>query len=82
MSEWSEQQHDPPATGGENPGVEADVASSGDEGRRAAAVTPPIADDAVHGQTQSPAPPDDVGVPSDEDIAREEEDAGQGGDRG
>jgi hypothetical protein len=32
MSEWSEQQHDPPAHGGENPGVREDVASEGDEG--------------------------------------------------
>jgi hypothetical protein len=27
MSDWSEQQHDPPATGGENAGVERDVSS-------------------------------------------------------
>jgi hypothetical protein len=73
MSDWSEQQHDPPATGGENRGVEEDVVSSSDEGARTAQTTPPIADDAAHGQTQTPAPPDDVGVPSDEEIAREEE---------
>jgi hypothetical protein len=76
VSEWSEDQHDPPATGGENRGVEEDVASQGDEGARAAKVTPPIADDAASGQTTSPAPEGDVGVPSDEEIAREEEDAG------
>jgi hypothetical protein len=77
MSEWSDKQHDPPATGGENRGVEEDVGSSGDEGRRAAQVTPPIPDDAVHGQTQAPAPPDDVGVPSDEELSREEETGGR-----
>ncbi|MEA2248421.1 MAG: hypothetical protein QOH46_2950 [Solirubrobacteraceae bacterium] len=62
----------PPQTGGENAGVERDVASEGDEGRRAAQVTPPIADDAEDGQTASPAPPGDVGVPTDEEISREE----------
>ena len=63
----------PPRTGGENAGVERDVSSEGDEGRRAAQVTPPIADDAEAGQTTSPAPPGDVGVPSDEELSREEE---------
>jgi hypothetical protein len=66
----------PPHTGGENEGVERDVASEGGEGRRAAKVTPPIGDDANAGQTASPAPPGDVGVPSDEEIAREDEAAG------
>jgi hypothetical protein len=78
MSEWSEQQHDPPASGGENRGADEDVASRGDEGARNAQVTPPIADDARHGQTQAPAPADDVGVPSDEEIGREEDAAGSG----
>jgi hypothetical protein len=71
----SRQEKEPDQSGGENRGVEEDVRSSGDEGRRSAGVTPPIADDAAHGQTQAPAPPDDVGVPSDEEIAREEESA-------
>jgi hypothetical protein len=71
MSE--QQDHDPAESGGGNRGVEEDVRTAGDEGARNARVTPPIADDAVHGQTQSPAPPDDVGVPSDEEIAQEEE---------
>ena len=31
---------------------------------------------AAHEQTQVPAPPDDVGVPSDEELAREEEEQG------
>jgi hypothetical protein len=79
MSEWSDEQHDPPAAGGGNRGVEEDVGSSGGEGSRNAEATPPIADDAVHGQTQSPAPPDDVGVPSDEEISREEEAADEQG---
>jgi hypothetical protein len=76
MSEWSDDQHDPPATGGENRGAGEDAASQGGEGARNADVTPPIGDDAVKGQTQAPAPPGDVGVPSDEEIAREEEAAG------
>ena len=74
MSEWNEQ-HEPPASGSENPGVDDDVASRGDEGARSASATPPIPDDAKAGQTQTPAAPDDVGVPSDEEIASEEEEA-------
>jgi hypothetical protein len=73
MPEWSDKENDPPASGGENRGVDDDVASEGDEGARSAQTTPPIADDARHWQTQAPAPADDVGVPSDEEIADEEE---------
>ena len=69
----TEQPHRPDDSGGENRGVEDDVRSSGDEGARNAEVTPPIGNDAVAGQTQAPAPPDDVGVPSDDELAREEE---------
>ena len=76
MSEWSEDQHDPPASGGENRGAEEDIASQGGEGAQSARVTPPIGDDAEDGQTQAPAPAGDVGVPSDEEIAREEAEAG------
>jgi hypothetical protein len=65
-------EHEPDESGGENRSIAEDVGSSGGEGERNATVTPPIADDAVRGQTQAPAPPDDVGVPSDEEIAREE----------
>jgi len=54
----------------EKPGDEA-IRGRGDEGARAAQVTPPIADDAEHGQTQAPAPPDDVGVPPDEQLSKE-----------
>lgn len=75
MSDWSEQQHDPPARGSENAGVDEDVATQGGEGARNARATPAVADDAEHGQTQAPAHADDVGVPSDEEIAREEESA-------
>jgi hypothetical protein len=74
-----QQQHDPAESGDQNPGVAEDVRSSGDEGARNAEAAPPIADDAVPGQTQAPPPPDDVGVPSDEEIAREEEAASDGG---
>jgi hypothetical protein len=62
----------PDESGGEAPGVEQDVASRGDEGRRAQQVTPPIADDAEQGQTSSPAEEGDVGVPSDEELADED----------
>ena len=41
-----------------------------------ARVTPPIGEDAENEQTQHPAPEDDVGVPSDEEIAEEDEEAG------
>jgi hypothetical protein len=70
------ERNEPPRTGGENEGVEQDVASRGDEGRRSAAVTPPIADDAERGQTTSPPAEGEVGVPSDEEISREEREAG------
>jgi hypothetical protein len=69
MSDRSGEEHGRPA----NEGVNEDVRSHGDEGRRTAETTPPIADDARHEQTQSPAPADDVGVPSDEELGRDEE---------
>jgi hypothetical protein len=58
----------PPPSGGRATGVDEQVAGTGDEGRRAAAVSPPLADDAVPEQTQTPAPADDVGVPPDEEM--------------
>jgi hypothetical protein len=73
MAEGKQEQ--PDRAGGENPGVDDDVAGEGDEGRRAAEASPPIADDAVSEQTTSPPEPGEVGVPSDEEIAREEEEA-------
>jgi hypothetical protein len=75
MSDWDDKQHDPPASGGENEAVDKEVGSSGDEGAQTARTTPPIADDAEHDQTQAPAPPGDVGVPSDDRIAEEEQSA-------
>jgi hypothetical protein len=75
----TEQQHEPPASGGRNRGVEEDVAASGDEGARNAQAAPPIADDAKHGQTQAPAPSHDVGVPPHEQIADEEQAGGDDG---
>jgi hypothetical protein len=64
MLEASEEQ---PGRGYEDEaeGVDQDVASLGDEGRRTASTTPPIADDAEAGQTASPPEEDDVGVPPD-----------------
>jgi hypothetical protein len=52
-------------------GVHEDVRSEGDEGRRTAQTSPRIADDAEHGQTQTPAPADDAGVPPDPGEDRE-----------
>jgi hypothetical protein len=60
----------PPSSGDRATGVDDDVAGTGDEGRRAAAASPPIADDAEAGQDQAPAPDDDVGVPPDEEMNR------------
>jgi hypothetical protein len=68
MAEGSSEQRDAPG----NEGVREDVRSEGDEGTRAAQASPPIADDATPGQTQVPAPPDDVGVPSEEELGRED----------
>jgi hypothetical protein len=64
---------EPDRTGGENPRVETDVAGRGDEGDRAADVTPPIGDDAEREQTQVPAAEDDVGVPPDEEMEQPEQ---------
>jgi hypothetical protein len=68
MARGAEEQ--PPQTGGENVGVEEDVASHGGEGERAAQASPPIGQDAEPGQTQVPAPEDDAGVPPDEEKNR------------
>jgi hypothetical protein len=68
MSDSGQPRHDPPESGGENPGVDEDVGASGGEGARTEQSTPPIADDATEGETQHPAPADDVGVPPDEEI--------------
>jgi hypothetical protein len=56
-------------------GIDDQVERQGDEGRRAAEASPPIGDDAQKEQTQAPAEPGDVGVPSDEEIAEEESEA-------
>ena len=61
---------------GSEPSIDDQVETEGDEGVRSASTTPPIGQDAEPGQTQAPAPADDVGVPSDEEIAREEQQAG------
>jgi len=63
----------PRQTGGENRGVEEDVAGQGDEGRRAAQVTPPIGQDAEPGRTTSPPAEGEVGVPADEEMNQPEE---------
>jgi hypothetical protein len=71
MVERSEEQ--PPQSGGENRGVDEDVAGQGGEGERAADASPSIADDAKPGQTTTPPPADEVGVPPDEEMNRSEE---------
>ncbi|MEA2140376.1 MAG: hypothetical protein QOC91_475 [Solirubrobacteraceae bacterium] len=49
-----------------------DAQSRGGEGARNAEVTPKLASAANPGQTSHPAPPEDVGVPADEKLGREE----------
>jgi hypothetical protein len=56
--------------------IDDQVEGTEDEGRRAADVAPPIADDAKKGQTETPAEPGDVGVPTGEQI-RDDEDETQ-----
>jgi len=63
----------PPQSGDRATGVDEQVEGTEDAGRRAAAASPPIADDAVPGQTQTPAPADDVGVPPDDEMNRPDE---------
>ena len=55
----------------ENPTQPSQTPEEGDEGSRPAQATPPIGDDAETGQTQTPAPADDTGVPPDEEMNRE-----------
>jgi hypothetical protein len=61
----------------EDAGLAEDVGSQGGEGQRTAGATPPIGEDAEPGQTQTPAPEDDVGVPADDDMLQPEEDEEQ-----
>jgi hypothetical protein len=55
--------------------VDEQVAGAGDEGRRTADTTPPVGDDAKHGETETPPEPRDVGVPPDEEIGEEDPEA-------
>jgi hypothetical protein len=54
-------------------GVDEQVAGTDDEGRRAADASPPIADDAEKGQTESPTEPGEPGVPADEEMNQPDE---------
>lgn len=75
MSERSEEQG-PGEIAQPEPGKQASETGGREgEGTRNAAATPRIGEDANAEQTSSPSPPDDVGVPSDEEIADEERDA-------
>jgi hypothetical protein len=71
MAEETEQRS--PESGEGNTGVEQDVQSQGGEGERNVETAPAIGQDAEAGQTTTPAPEDEVGVSSDEELAREEE---------
>jgi hypothetical protein len=53
MAEQPDKQ--PTPMGADNTDAEEAIAGEGGEGRRKAEATPPIADDAEHGQTESPA---------------------------
>lgn len=63
---------DSPKLEDENTGSAGDIEGRGDEGQRAAAASDKIGQDAVPGQTQTPAPADDVGVPPDEEMNRDD----------
>lgn len=67
-----QREHRPAPAGDENVGVNEDVEGQGGEGARNAEATPPIGQDAQPGQTATPAPEDDVGVPPDEEMDRDE----------
>jgi hypothetical protein len=54
-------------------GVDEQIEGTGDEGRRAADVSPPIADGAEDERTQAPAEPGDVGVPPDGEMNQPDE---------
>lgn len=69
-------QEGPPQSGGENEGVDADVDSQGGEGARNADATPTIGEAAEPDQTTAPAPDDDVGVPPDEKMNRDDSEGG------
>lgn len=68
MSDQTDDKQEIPA----NEGVAQDVRGRGRDGARAARATPPIAADAKPGQTSHQPPEDDVGVPTDEELAHEE----------
>lgn len=63
--------NEPDQHGGDNPGVEGDVGSTGGEGAETASSTPQVADDTEAGQTTSPAHEGEVGVPDDEEMNRD-----------
>lgn len=68
-----------PETGGgaemEPGGGAGDPGSKGGEGDRNAETTPKLDQGGKAGQDQTPADPDDVGVPSDEEIAEATDEA-------
>jgi hypothetical protein len=61
-----------PGSGGDYEPAHEEVAGRGGEGKRAEQASPKIGDEGEHGQTQVPAPPDDVGVPPDEEMGRDD----------
>ena len=63
-------EEEPPQTGGENRGVDADVSGEPRERRAAAKATPPIGEDAADEETTAPAPADEAGIPPDDEMNR------------
>jgi hypothetical protein len=79
MSErtWPDPQEDPDQTGGVSEDAPAGgMGGQGGEGGGAAQATPPIGEEGNVGETAVPASDEDPGVPSDEELAREEDQAG------
>ncbi len=72
--EQSEHSKNPETHRDETPdgGGAGNTGSEGGEGRRNAERTPKLDEGGEQGQTQTPAPADDVGVPSDEEIGKDD----------
>ncbi|HEV7529742.1 MAG TPA: hypothetical protein VGO29_12670 [Solirubrobacteraceae bacterium] len=63
-----------PPESGDDAEVDEQAAGAGGEGARNAQATPKLAPSGNPGQTSHPAPPDDVGVPPDEELGEEKAD--------
>jgi hypothetical protein len=63
-----------PPESGEGAELDKHAEGVGGEGARNAQATPRLASTANPGQTSHPAPPDDAGVPPDEELSEEKHD--------